>query len=92
MYQAMKPYKSSEIWSLTGRFVLQVEASMELLEVCLRTTYFQVDDKDGMDVGRSLSPIVSNVFKEHFDKLALDSGEHKPLLWLRLWSGLMAST
>jgi hypothetical protein len=24
---------------------LQVEAIMELLEVCLRTTYFQVDDK-----------------------------------------------
>jgi hypothetical protein len=27
------------------RSVLQVEAIMELLEVCLRTTYFQVDDK-----------------------------------------------
>jgi hypothetical protein len=25
--------------------VLQVEAIMKLLEVCLRTTYFQVDDK-----------------------------------------------
>jgi hypothetical protein len=25
--------------------VLQVEAYMELLEVCLRTTYFQVDNK-----------------------------------------------
>jgi hypothetical protein len=36
--------------------VLQVEAIMELLEVCLRTTYFQVDDKyfqqkDGMAMG-----------------------------------------
>jgi hypothetical protein len=31
--------------SLAGRSVLQVEAIMELLEVCLRNTYFQVDDK-----------------------------------------------
>jgi hypothetical protein len=30
---------------LAERSLLQVEAIMELLEVCLRTTYFQVDDK-----------------------------------------------
>jgi hypothetical protein len=39
--------------SLAGRSLLRVEAIMELLEVCLRTTYFQVDGKffqqnDGM--------------------------------------------
>jgi hypothetical protein len=51
MYQSMKP--SLQVIrnmvpnddTLAGRFVLQVEAIMELLEVCLRTTYFQVDDK-----------------------------------------------
>jgi hypothetical protein len=62
---------------LAERSVLQVEAIMELLAVCLRTTYFQVDDKffqqkDGMTMGRSLSSIVSNIFMEHFEKLALD--------------------
>jgi hypothetical protein len=67
--------------------VLQVEAIMELLEVCLRTTYFQMEDKffqqrDGMAMGRSLSSIISNNFMEHFEKLALDSALHKPLLWL----------
>jgi hypothetical protein len=31
--------------TLAERSALQVEAIMELLEVCLRTTYFQVDDK-----------------------------------------------
>jgi hypothetical protein len=49
---------------------LQVEAIMELLEVCLRATYIQVDDKlfqqkDDMAMGSSLSPILCNIFKEH---------------------------
>jgi hypothetical protein len=47
MYQLTKPYRSSEISSITittlvEQSVVQVEAIMELLEVCLRTTYFQV--------------------------------------------------
>jgi hypothetical protein len=68
--------------------VLQVEAIMEVLEVCLRTTYFQVDgkffqQKDGMAMGSSLSPIVSDIFMEHFEKLAHDSAQHKPLVWLQ---------
>jgi hypothetical protein len=73
---------------LAERSVLLVEAIMELLEVCLRTTYFQVDDKFfqqkvGMAIGRSLSTIVSCIFTEHSEKLALDSALHKPSLWLR---------
>jgi hypothetical protein len=31
--------------TLAEQFVLQVEAIIELLEVCLKTAYFQVDDK-----------------------------------------------
>jgi hypothetical protein len=31
--------------TLAERSVLQAEAIMELMEVCLKTTYFQVDDK-----------------------------------------------
>jgi hypothetical protein len=74
--------------TLEERSVLQVEAIMELPEVCLRTTYFQVDDKffqqkDGVAMESSLSPIVSNIFMEHFEKLALDSAQHKSSLWLR---------
>jgi hypothetical protein len=68
--------------------VLQVEVIMELLEVCSRTTYFQVDNKlfqqkDGMAMGSSLSPIVSNIFMEHFEKLALNLAQYKPSLWLQ---------
>jgi hypothetical protein len=53
----------------------------------LRTTYFQVDDKffkqkDGMALGRSISLTISNTYMEHFEKLALDSAQHKPSLWL----------
>jgi hypothetical protein len=67
------------------RSVLQFQAIMELLEACLRTAYFQVDDKffeqkDGVTTGGSLSPIVSNIYIKHFEKLALDSAQRKPSL------------
>jgi hypothetical protein len=65
---------------------LQVEAIKGLLEVSLRTTYFQVDEeffkqKDGMAMGSSLSPVV-NTFMEYFYKLAPDMAQYKPSLWL----------
>jgi hypothetical protein len=52
--------------TLAKRSALQAEAIMELLEVCLKTTYFQVDDKffqqkDRMAMGSSLSSVVSNI-------------------------------
>jgi hypothetical protein len=51
--------------TLLEQSVLQVKAIMELLEVCSRTTYFQVDkffqQEDGMAMGNSPSPIVSNI-------------------------------
>jgi hypothetical protein len=74
--------------TLAEQSVLQVEAIVELLEVCLRTTYFQVDDKffqqkNNVAVGSSLSSIVSNMYVKHSEKLALDSAPHE--LWLWLW-------
>jgi hypothetical protein len=72
--------------TLAERSILKEEAIMELLDVCLRTTCFQVDDriqqKDGMATGSSLSPIVSNIYMEHFEKLVHDSAQHKPSLWM----------
>jgi hypothetical protein len=70
--------------TLTERSSLEVGAIMELLEVCLKTTYFQVDDKFfqqkvGMAMGNALSPVVSNIYMEHFEELALN----RPLLWLQ---------
>jgi hypothetical protein len=54
--------------------VLQAKAIMGQLEVHFRAIYFQVDDKflqqkDGMDTGSSLSPIISNIYMEPFKKL-----------------------
>jgi hypothetical protein len=64
--------------------ILQVKAIMELLEVCLRTTCSQVDNKffqqkDDMAIGSSLSLIISNIFMEHFEKLALDTAQYQLL-------------
>jgi hypothetical protein len=61
--------------TLAEWYALQVEAILYLLEVCLRTTFFQIDDqlfqqKDGMAMGSSVSPIISNICMEHFPKLA----------------------
>jgi hypothetical protein len=61
---------------------------MELLEVCLRTIYFQVDDKffqqkDGMAMKISLFPIISNIYMEHFRNLALESTQIKSSQWLQ---------
>jgi hypothetical protein len=61
-----------EEWS-----VLWVKAIMELLKVCLRATYIEVDDKfirqtDSIDEKSSL-PLCTNIYMEHFEKLALDS-------------------
>jgi hypothetical protein len=60
--------------------ILQEKAIVELLEVYLKTAYFQVDDKvfqqkDGMAMGSSQSSIVSNINMGHFEKLALDFAE-----------------
>jgi hypothetical protein len=59
--------------TLVERSALRDEAIMELLEVCLRTTYFLVDDKFfqqkiGIAMCSSLSPVVSSIFMEHFEK------------------------
>jgi hypothetical protein len=74
--------------TLAERSVLQVEAIIELLEDCLRTTCFRVDykffqQKDDMAMGNSVSPIVSNIFMENSEKLALDSAQYKPSLCLQ---------
>jgi hypothetical protein len=50
-------------------------------------------------MGSFLLPVVTNIYEymEHFEKLALDSAQQKPWLWLRyidnrVLSGLMAQS
>jgi hypothetical protein len=65
---------------------------MEILEVCMRTTYFQVDDKfyeqkERVAMGGSVSPVVSNIFVETFEQLALTTTQQKTKMWLRYVDG-----
>jgi hypothetical protein len=70
------------------RSPLQVEDMMELLDICLKTTNFQFygkfyQQKDGMAMGNSLSLVVSNIFMEYFEEIALETADYKPAKWLR---------
>jgi hypothetical protein len=54
----------------------------------VRITHFQFEDKfyqqkDGMAMGSSLTPAVSSILLEYFEKLSLDKTDFKPTIWLR---------
>jgi hypothetical protein len=36
-----------------------------------------------MAMGKSLAPVVRNIFMEHFEEVALDTADHKPAKWIR---------
>jgi hypothetical protein len=36
-----------------------------------------------MAMGNSLSPVVSNIFMEHFEEISLDTAYYKAAKWLR---------
>jgi hypothetical protein len=66
--------------------LLQVEDMMELLDICLTTTYFLFEDKFNQQkqtVAMGNSPVVSNVLMEHFEEMALDTAGPKSAKWLR---------
>jgi hypothetical protein len=72
---------------------------MELLVIHLTTMCFQFESKfyrqkEGVAMGNSLSPVVSNIFVEFFEEMVLDPAEHIPARWVRyiddtLWFGHM---
>jgi len=60
----------------------------KLAEICLRSTFFSFQDHyyeqiSGVAMGSSLSPIVANLYMEHFERKALDSFHLKPAWWKR---------
>jgi hypothetical protein len=70
--------------SIPERSSLQRENVMELLDICLVTTYFQFVDKfyqqkESMAMGNLLSPVVSKIFMEHSEEIALDMADTNPL-------------
>jgi hypothetical protein len=73
--------------SFPERSPLQVEDVMELVDICLTTTYFHLQDKfyqqkEGTEIGNSIS-VVNNIFMEQFEEIALDTADHKPAKWLK---------
>ena len=74
--------------TLQNRTKLNINTIMELLTLCIKTTYFQLNtdfyQQDfGMAMGSPLSPIVSNIFMEDFEQHHIQNYTHKPVIWWR---------
>ena len=70
------------------RTTLSVESVKRLLHLCLTSTFFMwncrfYEQMEGAAMGNPLSPVVANIYMEHFEELALESAEFKPATWLR---------
>ena len=73
---------------LQSRTLMSTQHIMDLLEFCLRSTYFTFRGKfyeqvEGAAMGSPISPIVANLFMENFETRALQSSPNPPLLWKR---------
>ena len=73
---------------LHRRTTMSTKHIMDLLEFCLRSTYFIHKGKffeqvEGAAMGSPISPIVANLFMENFERKALQSSPNPPLLWKR---------
>ena len=65
-----------------------VEHIISQQEFCLKTTYFQFQDRffekiQGATIGSSISPIVANLYMEEFEVKAINTAEHPPRVWKR---------
>lgn len=74
--------------TLEDRTDLTVEQISQLLEVCLNTTYFLYNGKyyqqtHGAAMGSPISPLVANLYMEHFEEEALSTAPTRPYIWIR---------
>ena len=71
--------------TLEDRTTLTITDITNLLELCLKTTYFTFRGEfykqtDGAAMG---SPLVANIYMEMFEELALRTAPHAPRVWRR---------
>ena len=67
---------------------LDVSQLSTLIEMCLSSTYFTFQNefykqKQGAAMGSPISPIVANLYMEHFESRALDTAPTRPVMWYR---------
>ena len=74
--------------TMCNRTVLSGQHIIELLGFCMHNTYFSFQNRfyeevEGVAVGSLVSPILPNLYMEHFDREALRSASHPPRFWYR---------
>ena len=74
--------------TLGDRTILSPERVAELLEMCLKSTYFSYggnvyEQKEGAVMGSPISAVVANLYMEFFEELALGTALTRPRLWKR---------
>ena len=65
------------------RTSLQAEDVLQLLDLCLNTTYFLYQgefyqQKQGAAMGSPISPIIANLFMEDFERKAINTAKNRP--------------
>ena len=73
--------------SLSERTSIPAPQLVELVELCLRSSYFQFEDSfyeqvDGTAMGSPLSPVIANLYMESLEEAAISSAELQPNLWV----------
>ena len=73
---------------LHNRTTMSTKHIMDLLEFCLRSTYFTYrgrfyEQVEGAAMGSPISPIVANLCMERFEVRALQSSPNPPSAWKR---------
>ncbi len=78
--------------SLDERTCLSPKCITELLEVCLRLTYFRYNGNcyEQVAMGSPVSAVVANLYMEFFEEEDLNSASVKPVLWKRYVDDIFA--